>query len=53
MNSLYVNKAFHYNNKSLNISMLNNLNFSKPNKKVSSNKINKYASKKIRILRQY
>ena len=33
MNSLYENKAFQYNNKSLNISKLNNLNFSKPNKK--------------------
>ena len=33
MNSLYENKTFQYNSKSLNISMLNNLNFSKPNKK--------------------
>ena len=33
MNSLYINKSFNYNDKNLNISMLNNLNFSKPNKK--------------------
>ena len=31
MNSLYVDKIFDYNNKSLNLLMLNNLNFSKPN----------------------
>mgnify|MGYP001333027966 FL=1 len=33
MNSLYENKVFNYNDKSLNILKLNNLNFSKPNKK--------------------
>ncbi len=30
MNSLYINKIFDYKNKSLNLLMLNNLNFSKP-----------------------
>ena len=30
MNSLYTNKIFNYNNNNLNLSMLNNLNFSKP-----------------------
>ena len=33
MNSLYMNKIFNYNNKSLNTLMLNNLNFSKPDLK--------------------
>ncbi len=33
MNSLYENKSFRYNQKNLDIKKLNNLNFSKPNKK--------------------